>query len=218
MVIKTDKRYVVDFVYLKSYIRFDFVGRTKRKIMKKELINYNRSVLVIIMIVMNLILAPCMLVSFITEIYIAVFAFYLTSVIFNIIFLVFIIYFTGLQNKNKEIMNKGYKTVGTVISVNEKNRRKVESGHSYSYSLNIKYNDYNGVERIYKTPRLKFKPKITDNTTCDVYVYNNQIYVTNFVNLYQDKFQEMAPIIGLIAGVLIVVVMMFAAMIKNTFF
>lgn len=162
MVIKTDKRYVVDFVC----IRFDFIGRRKREIMKKELINYNRSILVIILIVLNLILVPCMLISIISEIYIAVFALFLTSVIFNIIFLVFIIYITGLQNKNKEIMNKGYKTIGTVISVNEKSRRKVESGHSYSYSLNIKYNDYNGVERIYKTPSLNPKLQIIQHVMC----------------------------------------------------
>ena len=186
--------------------------------MKKELFNNSISVLVIIMVVMNLILAPCILISFITEIYIAVFALFFTSVLFNIIFIIFIIYFAGLKKKNNEIMNKGYKTIGKVISVHEKRRRDVGNGHNYLYSLDIKYIDYSGNERIYRTPHLKFKPKITDNTTCDVYVYNNQIYVTNFMNLYQDKYQQMAPIIGLIAGVLIVVVMMFAAMIKKTIF
>lgn len=151
--------------------------------MKKELFDNSISVLVIIMVVLNLILAPCMLVSFITEIYIAVFALFITSVLFNIIFIIFIIYFAGLKKKNNEIMNKGYKTIGKVISVHEKSRRDIESVHSYSYSLDIKYMDYNGNERIYRTPRLKFIPKITDNTTCDVYVYNNQIYVTNFMNI-----------------------------------
>ena len=128
--------------------------------MIKEIHAKNRAqVLVIIMVVLNVILVPCSIVSFVAEIYVAALSIFITAIIFDIVFLCCIASVNKSQKKHEEILEKGYMVSGEVVSF----------GHKH----------------IYKSPNLSFVPKETSNVTCDVYIYNDQIYVTNFVNLYK---------------------------------
>ena len=89
------------------------------------------------------------------------------------------------KKKMQEIMKSGYKTAGKVLTIN----RIRKHNRGYEYSLIVQFVDQYGLVKIFETNNLDYVPKPGYYITCDVYVYNNEIYVTNFVNLYQDKFQ-----------------------------
>ena len=154
--------------------------------MIKEIHAKNRAqVLVIIMVVLNVILVPCSIVSFVAEIYVAALSIFITAIIFDIVFLCCIASVNKSQKKHEEILEKGYMVSGEVVSFGHKRHKRKDGPDRHYYWLDIKYTDKDGQEHIYKSPNLSFVPKETSNVTCDVYIYNNEIYVTNFVNLYK---------------------------------
>lgn len=51
------------------------------------------------------------------------------------------------------------------------------------YSFTVLYIDDSGKEKIFETPTLAFKLKNTNDMTCDVYIYKDKEFATNFINM-----------------------------------
>lgn len=182
--------------------------------MVKEIyLDNRRKVVVIIMVVLDLFLVSCSIPLFLGGYFFIGLPLVISAVIFTIVFSVLNIYFSNMKKNNNEIVEKGYKVNGEVISIGHKRHRRREGANHHYYWLDIKYIDKDGLEHIYKSPYLGFEPKGTYDITCDVYIYNNQVYATNFVNLYKDKTRDKFEIVGLIVALVIVGVMIIASQI-----
>ena len=83
--------------------------------------------------------------------------------------------------KIKKIKEKGTVVNGTIIAWD----LDVSYGEysSINYYVYVRYNDLNQEEKIFKTPSLNFNPKRhLGSANCRVYLFDNDVYVTNFVN------------------------------------
>ena len=130
---------------------------------------------------------PCSIVSLVAEIYVAALSIFITAIIFDIVFWCCIVAVNKSKKKNEEILEKGYKVSGEVVTFGYKRYKRKDGPDHHYYWLDIKYTDKDGQEHIYKSPNLAFVPKQEKHVTCDVYIYNDQVYVTNFVNLYKER-------------------------------
>lgn len=111
----------------------------------------------------------------------------LLSLLLNVSCIVAIILIRKNRLKKIEnIMNLGYRTTGTVLSVvDHKNDCYTRVVHSYW--MVVQFVDRDGITKKFNTPALVLIPKVGYPITCDVFVYNNVCYAYNFSNFYIDR-------------------------------
>ena len=79
-----------------------------------------------------------------------------------------------------------------------------------TYSLKVEYT-YNGESCVHTTPYLKFAPKECDNISCNVYIYEDEVFAADFVNL------EKAPTdwFGVFLAILFVIILFGGAFLRG---
>ena len=112
-------------------------------------------------------------------IYVAIFLF-----IVSILFLL-ISYYFGIYKKKKfmlrrdKILQNGIHVVGKIISKERVYYSKTSSGRmKIYYYVRVKFN--NNKEIIIDSPWLNFHPDYITSDLVDVYIYNNEYYITNY--------------------------------------
>lgn len=136
---------------------------------------------------------------------------YITSLITGVIMLGIAIWYSfyvfSFRSRCMRIMKLGRKVPSDSIEIIEEyhkgNRRTDPPTRSrITYSLKVEYT-YNGEKCEHITPYLKFAPKECDNISCNVYIYEDEVFATDFVNL------EKVPTdwFGILMGTLFIIVL-----------
>mgnify|MGYP000846281253 CR=1 FL=1 len=142
-------------------------------------------------------------------------------VLFLILF-IFAISRLKWRSWHRNMKKNGFKTSGKVIDFGYKqtsgsiHHDPATLGYE-EYWLKIAYVDNNGDTKTFDTPELSFAPEERKDITCDVFVYNNEVLATNFVNLNKKKtdFQEIFYYI--LIGVVLFGICALISWIKNLF-
>lgn len=180
--------------------------------MVKEIYSDNRkTALIIIIIIIDFLLGICSLPLLTSEHFFIGLALIISILILTAVFVFIIMYVSKLRNVENEVIQKGYKVSGTVVSIGRERFKRRHQIDYYFYWLDIEYIDRDGVRRVFQSPKLGFEPKDGYNITCDVYIYNDKVCATNFMNLYKNKSKDKASIIGLIVALVIVGIIIITA-------
>lgn len=99
-----------------------------------------------------------------------------------------------IVNNYNEIKENGQKAQGEIVSYSSKVIR-IGDNHTWHYTVTVKYNDpYTKQEKIYTTPDLNFDPVHSlGSKTCTVYVLNEQVYVTDFIERQKEQENIWGP-------------------------
>lgn len=121
---------------------------------------------------------------------------------------------------HKKIKLNGVKFDGKVIKYNYK-YKKSNLHHDpatlarETYWLEIMYTDNNSHTKTFETPELSFAPEERKDVACDVYVYNNEILATNFINLNKKKVDWQEFFYYIIIGAIFLGICIFIAWLKK---
>lgn len=124
------------------------------------------------------------------------------------------------RNWHNKIEKLGTKTSGKVIDFGYSYKsgnihHNPPTADSEEYWLKILYIDNSGNQKIFETPELSFAPEERKDITCDIYVYNNEILATNFVNLNKKKTDWQEIIYYILIGVVFVGICALVAWLKK---
>lgn len=124
-------------------------------------------------------------------------------------------YVFSFRSRCMRIMKLGCKVASDSIKIIE----EYHEGNYHSdppapsnttYALKVKY-AYNGESCVHTTPYLKFAPKECDNISCNVYIYEDEVFAADFVNL------EKAPTdwFGVFLAILFVIILFGGAFLRG---
>lgn len=143
------------------------------------------TVLIVMLVIVDAFLLLGGIPFLFTEASVAGWALIVSALIFTLVFVFLIIHFKKLFAQNIRIMQMGYKVSGRVADFGHEVKRKSGGGVYHRYWLDIEYMDRDGINKIYTTPSLGFCPQRREDVTCDIYIYEDKVFATNFVNLYK---------------------------------
>ena len=143
-----------------------------------------------------------------------------TFIILFIILIVFSINSFKWRIWHNKIKINGMKVPGKIIGFGYKYksgniRHDPPTPATEQYWLKVKYVDNLGNEKIHETPVLSFRPEERKDITCDVYIYNEEILATNFVNLGKKKIDWQEVFLEIVVGIVFVGICALIAWLKN---
>jgi len=118
--------------------------------------------------------------------------FFISTAIFFIILFAFSINILKWRSRHKKIRQLGKKYEGKVVGFEYKYksgniRHDPPTPATEENWLKVQYVDDLGQTNIFETPPLAFTPEERKDICCDVYVYNDEVLATNFINLRKKK-------------------------------